>query len=268
MARRVAREVGERVQVVSRAAAVAGWASLTHTERMVAELVTQGLTSRVAADRLLLPPHVVDLHLRHIFRKLRIHTRTELARITEAAGSQERTLAAVDSARRRIERDLHDGLQQQLVALGLQVRAAESSVPDTETELKWELASIASGLLDALSDVREIARGIHPAILAERGLVPAVKALARHSPVPVSWTSGYRAGCRSGWRPARTTYFPKPSPTWRSTPGRPPRRFPSSRAAGGSGCACATTGWAARTRAAPAWPGCVNASWRSAGRWR
>ena len=186
MAKRVAREVGQQVQHVSRAAAVPGWATLTFTERTVAELVTQGLTSRAAANRLRMSPDIVDLHLRRIFRKLGIRTRTELARITEAAAEQERTMAAVDNARRRIERDLHDGLQQQLVALGLQVRAAELSVPDSEQDLKWELAGVASGLLDAMSNVREIARGIHPAILTERGLVPAVKALARHSPVPVS----------------------------------------------------------------------------------
>jgi signal transduction histidine kinase len=79
-------------------------------------------------------------------------------------------------------------LQQRLVALGLQVRAAELSVPAAETELKWELTRVAEGLKDVLQDVREISRGIHPAILSERGLEPAVKALARRSPVPVNLT--------------------------------------------------------------------------------
>jgi signal transduction histidine kinase len=94
-------------------------------------------------------------------------------------------VAAVDSARRRIERDLHDGLQQRLVTLGLQVRAAEVSVPPAAAELKWELARVADGLMDAVRDVREISRGIHPVILSEGGLEPAVKGLARRSPVPV-----------------------------------------------------------------------------------
>jgi signal transduction histidine kinase len=74
------------------------------------------------------------------------------------------------------------------VTLGLQVRAAEMSVPAAASELKTELARVADGLMDVLRDVREISRGIHPAILSERGLEPAVKALARRSPVPVDLT--------------------------------------------------------------------------------
>jgi len=74
------------------------------------------------------------------------------------------------------------------VTLGLQVRAAEVSLPPAAAELKWELARVADGLMDVLRDVRELSRGIHPAILSERGLEPAVKALARRSPVPVALT--------------------------------------------------------------------------------
>jgi signal transduction histidine kinase len=68
------------------------------------------------------------------------------------------------------------------------VRAAEASVPPAARELKCELVRVAEGLMDVLHDVREISRGIHPAILSERGLEPAVKALARRSPVPVDLT--------------------------------------------------------------------------------
>jgi len=106
----------------------------------------------------------------------------------ELAAARARTMAAVDDTRRRIERDLHDGLQQRLVTLGLQVRAAEASVPTAAAELKTELARVAEGLMDVLRDVREISRGIHPATLSERGLEPAVKTLARRSPVPVDLT--------------------------------------------------------------------------------
>ena len=74
------------------------------------------------------------------------------------------------------------------MTLGLQVRAAEASVPAAATELKWELAQVAEGLTDVLHDVREISRGIHPAILSDRGLGPALKALARRAPVPVDLT--------------------------------------------------------------------------------
>jgi signal transduction histidine kinase len=96
-----------------------------------------------------------------------------------------RIIAAADDARRRIERDLHDGLQQRLLALGVQVRLAEASVDGSQRELKRELARIAEGLLEVLESVREISRGIYPAILSESGLGPAVRALARRSPVPV-----------------------------------------------------------------------------------
>jgi signal transduction histidine kinase len=152
----------------------------------VAYLAAQGLASRVVADRMLLSQQTVRSHLRHVFRKLGVRSRVELARVTEQAATQAHVIAAVDDTRQRIERDLHDGLQQRLVTLGLQVRTAEVSVPASDVELKWELARVADGLMAVLHDVREISRGIHPAILSERGLESALKALARRSPVPVN----------------------------------------------------------------------------------
>ena len=104
---------------------------------------------------------------------------------TELAAASARIIAAADEARRRIERDLHDGLQQRLVSLGLRARLAEELVSADQRELKGELARIADGLVEALEAVREISRGIHPAILSEAGLGPAVEGLARNSPVPV-----------------------------------------------------------------------------------
>jgi signal transduction histidine kinase len=189
-ARRAAREIGHRLQegVTPRRLPVRSWLSLTDTERVVAHLAAQGLSSRVVANRTRLPPPTVRLHLRRVFRQLGVRSRVELARVIEQSAARARTMAAVDDTRRRIERDLHDGLQQRLVTLGLQVRAAEVSVPPADTELKWELARVVDGLMDVLRDVREISRGIHPAILSERGLEPAVKALARRSPVPVDLT--------------------------------------------------------------------------------
>jgi signal transduction histidine kinase len=121
-----------------------------------------------------------------VFRKLGVRSRVELARVSEQAAARARVIAAVDDTRRRIERDLHDGLQQRLVTLGLQLRVAEMSVSPGEADLKWELTRVADGLMSALQDVREIAHGIHPAVLSERGLEPALKALARRSPVPVN----------------------------------------------------------------------------------
>ena len=103
-----------------------------------------------------LPRPTVRSHLRRVFRKLGVRSRVELARVIEQGAARARTMAAVDDTRRRIERDLHDGLQQRLVALGLQVRTAEVSVPPAAAELKWELARVPDGLMDVLRDVREI----------------------------------------------------------------------------------------------------------------
>jgi signal transduction histidine kinase len=103
----------------------------------------------------------------------------------ELTASRARIVAAGDQARRRIEHDLHDGTQQQLVALVLDTRSAEAAVPPELPELKAQLARVADGLGGALDDLREMSRGIHPAILSEGGLGAALKALARRSVVPV-----------------------------------------------------------------------------------
>jgi signal transduction histidine kinase len=103
----------------------------------------------------------------------------------ELRASRARIVATADETRRRIERDLHDGAQQRLVALGLQLRGAQADVPPELGELEAELEDIAAGITDVLDEVREMARGIHPAILARGGLGPALKTLARRSAVPV-----------------------------------------------------------------------------------
>jgi signal transduction histidine kinase len=98
--------------------------------------------------------------------------------------SRARVVEAADDARRRIERDLHDGVQQRLVTLGLQARAAEG-MAGASAELLEQLSKIADGLNGAFDELREISVGIHPPILARGGLRPAIRALARRSPVPV-----------------------------------------------------------------------------------
>ncbi|GAA1579516.1 hypothetical protein GCM10009789_36580 [Kribbella sancticallisti] len=103
----------------------------------------------------------------------------------ELKASRARIVASADETRRRIERDLHDGAQQRLVSLTLRLRAAQASVPAELGELSADLDVIADELTTALDDLREMARGIHPTILAESGLASALKALARRSPVPV-----------------------------------------------------------------------------------
>jgi signal transduction histidine kinase len=104
---------------------------------------------------------------------------------SELAASRRRIVAASDQARRRIERDLHDGTQQRLVSLGLAVRIAEADAAAGRGDLRAELSRIAAELADAVAELQEVSRGIHPAILSERGLGPALRTLARRSAVPV-----------------------------------------------------------------------------------
>jgi signal transduction histidine kinase len=103
----------------------------------------------------------------------------------QLAASRARVVAAADETRRRIERDLHDGTQQSLVSLSLELRAAETMVPADLTEVRGQLSRTAKGLADAVQALQEISRGIHPAILSKGGVAPAIKTLARRSPVPV-----------------------------------------------------------------------------------
>jgi PAS domain S-box-containing protein len=109
----------------------------------------------------------------------------ERARLGEVRASRARIVAAADEARRRIERDLHDGIQQRLIWLGLQLRAAQATVPPHLGELEGELSMIAEGLTSVFDELREISHGIHPAILSQGGLEPALKALRRRSALPV-----------------------------------------------------------------------------------
>jgi signal transduction histidine kinase len=100
--------------------------------------------------------------------------------------SRARIVATADATRRRIERDLHDGAQQRLVSLTLRLRGAVlAAMPPGADELARRLAGIDTGLTGVLDELREIARGVHPASLTAGGLRPALKTLARRSTVPV-----------------------------------------------------------------------------------
>jgi signal transduction histidine kinase len=101
---------------------------------------------------------------------------------SELAASRRRIVAAADETRRRIERDLHDGIQQRLIALSFRARAMTRRPPD---ELPSLAAELAEGLKDVSDELREVSRGIHPTILTEAGLGPALRALARRSNIPV-----------------------------------------------------------------------------------
>ena len=104
----------------------------------------------------------------------------------ELGASRARVIAAADDARRRIERDLHDGAQQRLVTLSVALRTMEATMPSGSDEQRAEVGRIADGLAAAVQELRELSRGIHPAVLTRGGLAPALKALRRRSPVRVT----------------------------------------------------------------------------------
>ena len=103
----------------------------------------------------------------------------------ELTASRARIVSAADETRRRIERDLHDGTQQRLVSLGLELRLAQADMPTAIPGLKRNIGRLADELDGVIDDLREISRGIHPAILAEGGLSPALRTLARRAAIPV-----------------------------------------------------------------------------------
>jgi PAS domain S-box-containing protein len=120
-----------------------------------------------------------------MFRNLRESERKLEGSRAELAASRARIVTAADETRRQIERDLHDGVQQRLVSLALEQRSAQEMVPPELRELQAQLSRVVDGLAGALEELQEISRGIHPAILNQGGLAPALKTLARRSAVPV-----------------------------------------------------------------------------------
>ena len=126
-------------------------------------------------------------------------TEARMAQITDLVGtavanaqaradllaSRARIVSAGDESRRRIERDLHDGIQQRLVTLGLRLRSVDQIMPPGSGEARQELAEASNMVAEAMNDVRAVSRGVHPAILSEGGLVPALKAVSRASALPM-----------------------------------------------------------------------------------
>ena len=104
----------------------------------------------------------------------------------ELTASRARIVAAADDTRRRIERDLHDGAQQRLVSLGLRLRLAEDSVTPEQMALREQISDVVTDLVAVSDELREMSRGIHPAILSKGGLGPALRTLARRSATPVN----------------------------------------------------------------------------------
>jgi PAS domain S-box-containing protein len=104
---------------------------------------------------------------------------------SELVASRARIVTAADAARRNIERNLHDGIQQQLVALELELKTLEVGMPAELESTRRDLERLQSVLENVLDDVREISQGIHPATLSQWGLGPALRTLTRRSPIPI-----------------------------------------------------------------------------------
>ena len=106
------------------------------------------------------------------------------AKVEEVSASRARIVESGDAARRRLERDLHDGAQQRLVSLALNLRMLGSRI-DGDPEAGRQLDAARRELDQALDELRELARGLHPSVLSERGLGAALQGLAQRAPVPV-----------------------------------------------------------------------------------
>jgi signal transduction histidine kinase len=114
--------------------------------------------------------------------------------IEELRASRQRLVAAQDEERRKIERNLHDGAQQQLVALSVKLRLTEQLAERDPAKAKEMLAALQTDTSAALEDLRDLARGIYPPLLADKGLAAALEAQARKSAVPTMVESGHRSG--------------------------------------------------------------------------
>jgi signal transduction histidine kinase len=115
--------------------------------------------------------------------RMRAEIQAQLAEVRE---SRARIVQAADAARRKLERDLHDGAQQRLVTLSLALGLARASLRDQDPEVRALLDAAAAEASAALAELRDLARGIHPAVLTESGLAGGVRALAERSPVRVT----------------------------------------------------------------------------------
>ncbi len=129
---------------------------------------------------------IFDISARRQAEEERRKREVEQARVAELRASRTRIIEAADAARRRIERDLHDGAQQRFVAVALQLRLFISKVGRSHPDLAPLIQGTLDELQGAVDELRELARGIHPALLSERGLVRAVEALLSRMPMAVN----------------------------------------------------------------------------------
>jgi signal transduction histidine kinase len=166
---------GHEVQISAAAESGRVWTPVEHDGKLIAAIIHRPDLANTDIVQTAGTAAVLQLENERLRADLR-------ARLDELRDSRARIVEVSDAERRRLERNLHDGAQQQLVALALQLRLARNKATNKESA---ELIDGALEQLDqALSELRELARGIHPAILSDRGLKAAVGALAERQPLP------------------------------------------------------------------------------------
>ena len=166
---------GHEVKISAATASGRVWTPVEHDGKLIAAIIHRPDLANTDIVQTAGTAAVLQLENERLRADLR-------ARLDELRDSRARIVEVSDAERRRLERNLHDGAQQQLVALALQLRLARNKTTDEES------AKLIDGALEqldqALSELRELARGIHPAILSDRGLAAAVQALAERQPLP------------------------------------------------------------------------------------
>jgi signal transduction histidine kinase len=165
-------------------------AAIVHDEAL---LENDGLLDSVAAAT------------RLVVENERLHAEVR-AQLADVRASRARIVVAADAERRRLERDLHDGAQQRIVSVCLDLKLAAASLgSDAEPALRDRINEAAEGLQEALAELRELARGIHPAVLTEEGLGPALQSLTERARIPTKLV--YRVPGRLRPTVEATAYF-------------------------------------------------------------
>jgi PAS domain S-box-containing protein len=148
-------------------------------------VLDRGLRAADASGRACLDGIIFDITRRQAAEEERRRADAAAARAAELEASRARIIAAADAARRRLERDLHDGAQQRLVAASLALRMAERRLVENPDSAAMLLVRARTELEAGLDELRELARGIHPAVLTEHGLPDALRSLGERAGVPV-----------------------------------------------------------------------------------